>query len=346
MGRQPKVGAEFFPHQVKHGGTLFALERRWRNDGYAFWFKLLEALAAAPDHTIVVDEESPAWTVFLERCWVSAETAREILGLLAKLDAIDRELWEQGQTVWCQNLVNHFSNLYQKRHKDVPERPSVVQRRAISATESAAAQYIRDGNDTGGGISTHIRVESAQRREERSREEQSREEESRAPPAAPPPGADPDPCREWVLSWFREYTTVTTRMAEPGPEHFRAARKAWSRHAPADTQATVRVYFHEPHWFTKDRKYSFLGYVQHLEELVSALGAPAPDPAPPEPLPATKTCPRGHTYLADRFEPGDGEGYCRYCATEEENAAKKAARTTTPPDDDPDFGDLPQGEPA
>ena len=47
MGRRKLNSVEYFPHDVKGGKTLFILESRYGNTGYAFWFKTLEILASS-----------------------------------------------------------------------------------------------------------------------------------------------------------------------------------------------------------------------------------------------------------------------------------------------------------
>ena len=44
MARPRKQTVDYFPHYCKCGRTIFILENRFGNDGYAFWFKLLEIL--------------------------------------------------------------------------------------------------------------------------------------------------------------------------------------------------------------------------------------------------------------------------------------------------------------
>ena len=50
MGRPTKQKADYFPHFVTGSRTKFILEDTWGNDGYAFWFKLLELLCKSDGH--------------------------------------------------------------------------------------------------------------------------------------------------------------------------------------------------------------------------------------------------------------------------------------------------------
>ena len=49
-GRPEKHTVDYFPHYTKDGKTLFILESQYKNDGYAFWFKLLTILSGTNNH--------------------------------------------------------------------------------------------------------------------------------------------------------------------------------------------------------------------------------------------------------------------------------------------------------
>jgi hypothetical protein len=51
-GRKDKNTIDYFPHFVNHGKTLFIIESKFGNDGYAAWFKILEMLGKSDNHFI------------------------------------------------------------------------------------------------------------------------------------------------------------------------------------------------------------------------------------------------------------------------------------------------------
>jgi hypothetical protein len=121
MPRPRKETVDYFPHDCKHGKTMFILEQRYGNDGYAFWFKLLENLGSANGHFLKV--ESDADIEFLAALTkITAEQCIEILDLLAKLGAINAELWAQS-IVWSDNFINRISEVYRKRESETPLPP-------------------------------------------------------------------------------------------------------------------------------------------------------------------------------------------------------------------------------
>ena len=88
MGRPIKETAEYFPHFVKGGRTLFILESKYGNDGYAFWFKLLEILCYTNNHFF--DCKNPSnWEFLLAKTRTTEEIANKIITTLVDLGKID-----------------------------------------------------------------------------------------------------------------------------------------------------------------------------------------------------------------------------------------------------------------
>ncbi|MBQ3551652.1 MAG: DUF4373 domain-containing protein [Clostridia bacterium] len=122
MGRLKKQTAEYFPHFVGDSRTKFVLENTWGNDGYAFWFKLLELLCRSDGH--YYDCSRPADKVYLTAiAKVEEETADAMLELLASMEKIDSELWNERKIIWCQHLVDNLAGMYAKRTTAIPSRP-------------------------------------------------------------------------------------------------------------------------------------------------------------------------------------------------------------------------------
>lgn len=130
MSRPQKATVDYFPHWAVHGKTLFILEQRYGNDGYAFWFKLLETLCVSENHFLDWNN-SVEQEFFLAKSRSTGVSAGEILELLAKLDAIDSELWKIG-IIWCQNLVDNVSDAYRKRKLPLPTKDGLFREKLSS----------------------------------------------------------------------------------------------------------------------------------------------------------------------------------------------------------------------
>ena len=126
MGRLRKQAVESFQHSAGANPTVSNLEYEWGNDGYAFWYKLQELLCRSDGHYYDCNApgnmESLAFLSHLEE-----EKAEKILSKLAKLNEIDRDLWEKKRVIWCQSLVDGLQRTYSKRANDLPTKPELSQ---------------------------------------------------------------------------------------------------------------------------------------------------------------------------------------------------------------------------
>lgn len=126
MARPKKETVDYFPHFVNSGKTLYILESTFGNDGYAFWFKLLELLGHSDGH--VYDcRNIPSWKFLLAKTRVDEDKAMDILNMLVELEAIDKELW-QNKLIWSDNFVVNLTPVYSNRKSSLPEKPVITSR--------------------------------------------------------------------------------------------------------------------------------------------------------------------------------------------------------------------------
>lgn len=147
MGRPTKETVDYYPHFVKGGRTIFILESKYGNDGYAFWFKLLEILGDAEGH--YYDCSVPNnWAYLLAKTRCSEDTAKDIINTLLTLGKIDSELWENKQVIWCQHFVDNLSSVYKRRNIEAPIKPSFrsekPQETSVSVNENPSKRELID----------------------------------------------------------------------------------------------------------------------------------------------------------------------------------------------------------
>jgi len=132
MARTQKDTVSYFPHDANASSsdTLTVLQGRYGNDGYAFWFKLLEKLASTEGHYIDCRNQVKM-QVFMVKMGVEELRGVEILNLLVEMQAIDKELWES-KVIWCENLIKNVAIVYASRHREPPERPIIKGINAIT----------------------------------------------------------------------------------------------------------------------------------------------------------------------------------------------------------------------
>ena len=151
MSRIQKNVVSYFPHDANAsaGDTLTVLQSRFGNNGYAFWFKLLEKLASTEGHCLDCNCTTK-WQLFVAKMGVDEITTVEMLNLLVEIQAIDKELWEL-KLIWCQNLVDNVSDVYKNRRRNIPQKPVTTKANAITT----------DDNDLTTGKSTQSKVKES-----------------------------------------------------------------------------------------------------------------------------------------------------------------------------------------
>ena len=123
MARPTKRTVDYFPHIIKHGKTMTILENKYGNDGYSFWFKLLEILGSTDGHFYEYRNTTDI-EFLLAKTNVSKDIADRILDLLADLKAIDKKLWTK-KVIWSNNFVSNIEDAYSRRKVNVPQKPSL-----------------------------------------------------------------------------------------------------------------------------------------------------------------------------------------------------------------------------
>ena len=117
MPRPKKAIVEYFPHYVSNGKSIFSIENRYGNDGYAFWFKLLEILGSSEHHFIDCNDANN-WEYILAKTRIKEEQAKDMLELLAKLDCINKALWEM-KIIRSDNFLINLDVVYKRRKFDI-----------------------------------------------------------------------------------------------------------------------------------------------------------------------------------------------------------------------------------
>lgn len=122
MARPKKQTVDYYPHFCKGGRTIFILEDKFGNDGYAFWFKVLEILGEAEGHYYDCSNASN-WAFLLARTHTDEARANEIISVLIDLGKIDAELWEKKRILWVENFLKNLVPIYSQRKVSLPQKP-------------------------------------------------------------------------------------------------------------------------------------------------------------------------------------------------------------------------------
>ena len=123
MARTSIDKVEYFSHDAHASSskTLIIIEGEFGITGYAFWWKLLETLANSDGHYYDARNEDDL-EFLLRKCGVDMPTGKNILNKLARLNAIDTDLWGNG-IIWSTNFVARLKTVYNNRGRNLPEKP-------------------------------------------------------------------------------------------------------------------------------------------------------------------------------------------------------------------------------
>lgn len=113
-GRKNKYTVDYFPHYCNRDSkTMFILENKFGLIGYAVWYKTLEILGKSEHHFIDLRNETDK-LFLISKLKITEDKFLEIYDLLAKLEAIDLELWKH-KIVFSGNFVSNVEDAYVRR---------------------------------------------------------------------------------------------------------------------------------------------------------------------------------------------------------------------------------------
>lgn len=166
MARPIKETVDYFPHYVKNGRTIFILENRFGNTGYAFWFKVLEILGESEGHYYECANASN-WEFLLAKTHTDEDTAKDIIAVLIDLGKIDADLWREKRVLWIGNFVRNLSSVYRMRHIDVPEKP------CLTVENITGVKVLPDENPKGKELSAQETDKEKESKEKKRKEKDS-----------------------------------------------------------------------------------------------------------------------------------------------------------------------------
>jgi len=116
MARPERNTVDYFPHFISDGKKMFFIEKKYGNDGYATWFKILEKLARTENHFLNLNEDEEI--IFLSaKCNVTETLLLNIITDLSRVGAFDKKLWEV-KIIWCQKFIDEIQETYKRRNNN------------------------------------------------------------------------------------------------------------------------------------------------------------------------------------------------------------------------------------
>ncbi|MBI2550839.1 DUF4373 domain-containing protein [Candidatus Uhrbacteria bacterium] len=140
MARPEKNTVDYFPHYVYSGKTLFTVEQRFGNDGYAFLFKILEVLGKTENHFI--DCRKPEdYEYLLAITKVSRDKAEEIMALLTTLGTFDADLWKH-RIIYSDNFIKNLEGVYERRKRKTLTKQDLCKQLSIKCKQKPASRSL------------------------------------------------------------------------------------------------------------------------------------------------------------------------------------------------------------
>ena len=125
MARKQKNTIEYFPHTVIHGKKMAYIRSKYKNNGYAVWFMLLEQLGKSDYHHIDLSDDVSKMYLSSE-FMISEKLLFEIINDLVKLGDFDKEIWETHSVLYNQKFVDNIEDVYTKRSNSCVTRDSLL----------------------------------------------------------------------------------------------------------------------------------------------------------------------------------------------------------------------------
>jgi hypothetical protein len=124
MARPQTNKVDYFPHPVTHGKKMSYLEKKYKNDGYATWFKILEELCNTDYHYLDLSDD--VQLMFLsDRCLVTETMLIDIINDLIRLKEFDKELWDSSKILFNEKFTESIKDAYKKRTNECISKKSL-----------------------------------------------------------------------------------------------------------------------------------------------------------------------------------------------------------------------------
>jgi hypothetical protein len=115
MARPERYDLDYFPHSCKHGKRMMILQNKFKNDGYAVFFKILERLSTTKYHFIDLNNEDEY--LYLEaECNVREEyNLMDIIKECARIKFFDQNMFNKYNLIWSDDFFQGAKDAYKRR---------------------------------------------------------------------------------------------------------------------------------------------------------------------------------------------------------------------------------------
>ena len=118
MARPKKNTVDYFPHDCHPNKELEIFINKHGNEGYAFYFRLLELLGITPDHRYDCNK-SINYEYLLTKTDIQKDRFELLMETLVSLDIVNEKQWGK-RIIWVQSFVDSIAEVYARRTTDLP----------------------------------------------------------------------------------------------------------------------------------------------------------------------------------------------------------------------------------
>lgn len=115
MARPERNNVDYFPFICKEGKTMYYIEEKYGNDGFATWIKILRQMAVTDYHFLSLSKKVDV--MFLSsKCKVSEQVLISIIDDLAEMGEFEHDLWFESKVLFSVKFIDHIKDAYIKRN--------------------------------------------------------------------------------------------------------------------------------------------------------------------------------------------------------------------------------------
>ena len=107
MARPRKNTVNYFPHDCQWSKELEIFINKYGNEGYAFYYRLLELLGVTPDHKYVCSKPID-YQYLVGKTEVDEKKLEVYIKYLESIGVIDEKLWKE-KKIWVQSFVDSIA---------------------------------------------------------------------------------------------------------------------------------------------------------------------------------------------------------------------------------------------
>ncbi|HOI28212.1 MAG TPA: DUF4373 domain-containing protein [Melioribacteraceae bacterium] len=147
MARPLKIGLDYFPHDVDASSDekIERLRAQFKNDGYSFYFMMLERIYRTNDGRLLLDET--AKKIFAKRMGLSLKKFSEILNCCLKNFLFSQDEFEKNSVITSQGIQKRFFEIQAERER---KRDRYYQKREVSPVVSPVVSPDKTPGEMGG----------------------------------------------------------------------------------------------------------------------------------------------------------------------------------------------------